>query len=371
MKTRPYIICAILSIAALNQVPLRAQAELVRESLFPAELEFKELLRVNSQQELKGALPVKEFKDSQLFEEAGLKKYEERTYDVEGGGRLRIEIVDMIDKRAAYSLLTLLHHSKVFQGPPGDFYVSVTGFLSFCQDGYWVRTSSSASDDLVRRVSISVSNRIGRRNGTPPSLITHLPETGLDLSTVRYFIGPKAFQTYGTTVAKRTFTFGPEMELVQASYSRDGETGILSLISFPTGQLAETFFDGGSTPDSREKTAKIKSYAKRAGPLVAILEGDFVPGDAEAILGQIKFAYSIKWIYDKNNRTGQTIWGVPVGILGTVVRSLMLTALLCLASLGAGLAMALFRIALRGYAPNNFLDRPERTELIRLKINED
>jgi hypothetical protein len=31
--------------------------------------------------------------------------------------------------------------------------------------------------------------------------------------------------------------------------------------------------------------------------------------------------------------------------------------------------LATLRILLRGYAPNNFLDRPDRTELIRLKFD--
>ena len=35
-----------------------------------------------------------------------------------------------------------------------------------------------------------------------------------------------------------------------------------------------------------------------------------------------------------------------------------------------GVSLALFRIMLRDYAPNNFLDRPDRTGVIRLKIDE-
>ena len=63
--------------------------------------------------------------------------------------------------------------------------------------------------------------------------------------------------------------------------------------------------------------------------------------------------------------------GIPVGILGTVVRSLVLTGLLCGLSIIAGAGIATFRLLLRKYAPNNYLDRPERTEIIRLKIDEN
>jgi ABC-type phosphate transport system permease subunit len=113
------------------------------------------------------------------------------------------------------------------------------------------------------------------------------------------------------------------------------------------------------------------TYARRAGPLVAILEGTFEPEQADKILGSLEFQYSIRWIYDKNNRSSATVWGVPVGLLGTVVRSLAFVALLCVASVLLGLGMAVFRILLREYAPNNILDRPERTEMIRLKLDEN
>jgi hypothetical protein len=112
-------------------------------------------------------------------------------------------------------------------------------------------------------------------------------------------------------------------------------------------------------------------YLKRAGPLVGILNGNFEPSGADKILGGIEFSYAVQWIYDRNNRRGEVVWGVPTSILGTVVRSIAFVAMLAGLSLLAGAALALFRVWLRTYAPHNYLDRPERTEMIRLKINEN
>lgn len=160
------------------------------------------------------------------------------------------------------------------------------------------------------------------------------------------------------------------MEVAQAKYAVEGMKGLLSLISFPTSQLAEQCFDDlAGVNQSPNEGSKI--YLKRAGPLLGVLEGAFDSETADKILGSIQFKYAIKWIYDRNNRSnGKTIWGVPMPILGTVVRSLLFTGLLCGASLFAGISIAAFRFFLRGYAPNNYLDRPERTEMIRLKLNE-
>jgi len=111
---------------------------------------------------------------------------------------------------------------------------------------------------------------------------------------------------------------------------------------------------------------KLKTYAKRAGPLIAILEGSFDPVVAGRILNPIEHTYSIRWLYERPK--AKTIWGVPAALLGTVVNSLLLVALLCLASILVGLGYAIFRFTLRSYAPHNPLDRPERTEITHLKL---
>jgi len=218
---------------------------------------------------------------------------------------------------------------------------------------------------------LSVSNRIGTREKSTPTLVTRLPKEGLDPSSLRYFLGPIALDSYGVSVLGSRPNFGREMEMAQARYDLRGQTGNLSLFSFPTTQAAESYFDGVLPQDGRGTgTGAVRRYAKRVGPIVGILEGRFDPAAADEILRPLKYSYSVRWIYDKNSRSSATIWGVPVGILGTVVRSLLLTALLCGMSLILGIGMAAFRVILRGYAPNNFLDRPERTEMIRLRLND-
>ncbi len=171
-------------------------------------------------------------------------------------------------------------------------------------------------------------------------------------------------------MAGHELKFQDEVEIAQARYNLDDQTGVLSLIGFPTSQLAEEYFERLYSLVNFKGDTGQRLYFKRAGPLLGLLEGNFDPGNADAILGSIEFKYSIKWILDKYRHSSSGIWGVPGGMLGTVVRSLVFTGLLCAISIVAGVSFALFRIMLRGYAPNNFLDRPDRTEVIRLKIDE-
>jgi len=350
---------------------LSAQTQFVSNDYFPADLEFKELQKTRSERTgAEGSIPV-DAKEAPLFAEAGFLHYANRTYDTDTGTELTIEVLTAKDAKSAFSLLTLLRASAIKPGPPGDSFAEGGEGLVFVRGAFWVRVHGKVAPDLLRRIAVSVSNRIGVREKSTPSLVSRLPKEGLDADSLRYFLGPIALDSYGVSLLGSRPEIGQEMEIVQAHYNLRGQSGTLSLFSFPTTQAAESYFESMSPPNVRGAGSEAaKSYARRVGPIVGILEGRLDPASADEILQSLKYSYSIRWIYDKNNRSTATVWGVPVGILGTVVRSLLLTALLCGMSLLLGIGMAAFRVFLRGYAPNNFLDRPERTEMIRLRLNE-
>jgi hypothetical protein len=349
----------------------QAQTEFVRGNFFPAEMEFRELGAVRSEKTLENVASPDGIEGGTILVEAGCPRYSTREYEAVGGGSLSVEVATLKDPKASYSILTLLRSSPVEKGPPGQFFAVIPGGLLFAQGNLWVRIRSSDAD-LCRRVAVSVSNRIGPRDPSLPPIVKRMPPEGLDAASLRYFLGPEAFRAYGEQPRGFQLTPTRDLEVVQAMYLEADRSGILSLVSFPTNQVAQEYFDGLSGPDARARgTTAVKTFAKRAGPLVAILEGTFGPDQADKILGSLEFQYSIRWIYDKNNRSSATVWGVPVSLLGTVVRSLVLVALLCVASIFLGFGIAVFRIVLRTYAPGNLLDRPERTELIRLKLDEN
>ncbi len=350
-----------------STLSLPAQTQLVTGNYFPADLEFVELKSVESQRELGEPASLAELPEGALFTEAGFRHYARRTYRLNPSGLLTLETVTLNDSKAAYSLLSLLRNGVVTKGPPGDFAEGSDQNLMFCQSNVLVRIRSEAPGDLARRVARSVGNRIARREHEP-SLIANLPKLGLDPVSLRYCLGPLAFARYAQPVAGKSIEFRDELEIAQAGYSLENQTGILSLVGFPTVQLADEYFE--SLFGLMGSNSQAQLYFKKSGPMLAILEGNFAPRTADRLLGSIEFSYSVKWIYDARNRASDGMWGVSTGLMGTVVRSLAFTGLLAGLSLLAGGLFATFRILLRGYAPNNLLDRRSRTELIRLRFDE-
>jgi hypothetical protein len=357
--------CLFIALCLATSVPT-AQVEVVSDSFFPAELEFQELREIASDLCFEDPAHLSGIDQGLLFSDVGFQKYARRIYSTGNSAPLSIEVVTLMDSRAAFSLMTMLRNSVLKEGPPGDIFAAESGIIRFARGKHWVRIQGpGSSGDLLKRVALSVGNRIGPRRQSPPSLISHFPRTGYDASSLRYFVGPRSFKSYAITAPGGFVQFTTDMELAQARYSLQNQTGVLSLSIFPTAQVAEGYFselgDLQATRDDGRST-----HIKRTGPLIAILEGSYDSGIARQILDPIEYSYSIRWIYEKPKP--KTVWGIPSAILGTVVNSLLFVVLLCLVSILLGSGYALFRVWLRGAAPRNPLDRPERTELTRLKM---
>jgi hypothetical protein len=344
---------------------LCAQTQYVSGDFFPADLEFKEIRAVQADKIVKGAADLARLEYGPVLIEAGLTRYAERTYALVDAGGMTVSIYTLGDAHNAYSMLTMLAKSRLLAGPPGDFFASEPPTLFFAAGNNCVRISSAAAGDLARRVAVSIANRIGNPSPKAPSLIRHLPQDSCDPSSIRYFLGARAFEAFGTPIAGAALVIPSDVELAQARCSIQDQSGILTLLAFPTIPMAEEYFNSASLY-ARSAGPNASLYTRQTGPLVAILEGNFAPEVADKTLGSLKFSYTIKWIYEKN-KPSRIIWGVPVKILGTVVRSILFTALLCVLSLVAGVMLAGARL----YARSRWKRIAEHDSYIRLKLDEN
>jgi hypothetical protein len=307
---------------------------------------------------------LRKLDNASILLEAGLKRYAERTYDLNVPGKLSIEVLTFADPREAYSVLSFSAPAVARTGPPGDFYKTEAGSLVFAAGACFARVRYEGNEELARRVAISVTNRIGRPAPEPPPLVRHIPREGSDPASIRYFVGPQALAALGSPVAGTQLKLPPEVESAQAKLTDSAQGGTITLLSFPTVQLADQYYNSGALYEAVPKNSRL--YTRETGPLVGILEGNFEPASADKILSSVKFAYSVKWIFDKNKNQARTIWGVPVRILGTVVRSLVFTAILCLGSIVLGIMIAVVRVYVR-----KRLGIEDDDAYIRLKMDEN
>ena len=313
---------------------------------FPATSEFPELQKVLFEISFDEPARLARIEGGRLISAVGFEKYAQRIYSTGKSGEVSIAVTTLMDFRAAYSLLTLLSRSNLREGPPGDAFSQSSTSIQFFQARYWVRIEGRhASEDLLGRVAVSVSNHLGPRGQKSPSLITHLPATGYDASSLKYFPGLKSFESYSGSQAFKSLKLNFDAEIVQARYALDNQIGTLTVLNFPTPEVGEEYFANFSAASFPEKD-RDKIYLKRAGPIVAILKGRMDPGSADKVLRSISHSYAVRWIFEKPKKS-RIAWGVPVRILHTVVNSLFFVILLCVLAILAGAGAAWFRFMRR------------------------
>jgi hypothetical protein len=360
MRIPAFLFCSFLFSVSL------AEAGSAANGPFPALSEFPELQKVLFEKSFDEPARLARIEDGQLISAVGFEKYAQRIYSVGKSGELSIAITTLMDFRAAYCLLTLRSTSSIQEGPPGDAFSQSSASIRFFQAKYWVRIDGrNTSEDLLKRLAVSVSNRLGPRGQKPPSLTTHLPATGYDASSLKYFPGLKSFESYSGSQAFNSLKLNFDAEIAQARYALENQIGILTLLNFPTPEVGEEYFANFSAASFPEKD-RDKIYLKRAGPIVAILKGRMDPGSADKVLHSISHSYSVRWIFEKPKKTRVT-WGVPVRILHTVANSLFFVILLCVLAIIAGAGSALFRFARRRRLSRNAPDGQGQTNRLRLR----
>lgn len=124
----------------------------------------------------------------------------------------------------------------------------------------------------------------GGAAGIAPSLPHYLPTEGLDAGSVRYAIGPVAYQQMGGALPASAIDFGQDAEAISGRYGAPGAQGTLTLVMYPTPEIAEAHL---KAMEAEGKTAGVE--AKRSGPLVAVLSGALPAAQAKRLLDAVKF----------------------------------------------------------------------------------
>lgn len=331
MRIRIILLCCF----SLGWCAAPAQSDRSPENPFPSVVEFPELRGIVAEKAFNEPTHLSSVEDGRLISDVGFQKYAMRVYSTREAGDITVTVVTLMDFRAAYSLLTLRSSSSLSEGPPGDAFASGSSGIMFCQGRHWVRIAGpDSARSLLPLIADTVSQRLGSREKTPPSMIQRLPRIGYDASSLKYFPGLKSFESYSGARDFQSYRLNFDAEIAQARYSVDGQSGALTLLYFPTPEVGEEYFSElSATAPGRSRSGS--TYIKRAGPLVGILRGNISPAAADKILGEINHSYTIRWIYEKPANKG-IAWGIPVRILHTVAKSAFFVIFLCIVAIIAG-----------------------------------
>jgi hypothetical protein len=230
------------------------------------------------------ATPVEDAGDAVVLKEFGVARSEAVHYS-SGKDSLAVRAWEFGDATGAYGAFTFYQQPGMRAedlgaggASTGEHFVFWTG--ATVVDATF--TGPAKDEKSALAVLAGLMPKVGGGASVPPSLPHYLPAANLDASTVRYAIGPAGYAQMGGTVPVNNVDFGLDAEAMTAQYLIAGAQTKLTLIMYPTPQIAEGHL-------KTMQSAMPSLEAKRSGPLVAVVSGTLPADKAQAFLASIHF----------------------------------------------------------------------------------
>ncbi len=168
----------------------------------------------------------------------------------------------------------------------------------------------------------------GGSRALAPPILASLPRSQLDPQTTHYAVGPASYAGSGGVLPPSLVDFDKGAETVTANYSLTSGPATLTLIDYPTPQMAHAKVDAiraylkagshAQPPWTKPLTASdvASLEVKDSGPLVAIVSGDAIPEESHRLLESVHYEADLTAIpqpvESEIARTGRLLLGITV-----------------------------------------------------------
>ncbi len=239
-------------------------------------------------------------------------------------------------------------------------------------DANFSRIEAMSGSEL-RELASTIPVPDGNKALAPP-VLSNLPKANLDGQTTHYAVGPAAYAGAGGVLPPDLVGFDRGAEAVTANYSLRSNQATLTIIDYPTPQMAaaqetriRAYLKAGilaqpAWPKPLVDSDQASLEVRRSGPLVAIVSGDAIPDESHKLLALVHFETNLISVPQSTEsevaKTGKLLIGITVLVLIGAGAAILLGFFL-----GGG--RALYRIA-RGRPVSSVYD----VEFIRLNLRD-
>jgi hypothetical protein len=300
-----------------------------------------------------------------LLKEYGFADFEDATYS-KGDRKMQVKAIRFKDASGAYGAFTYYKTPEMQTEKIGDQAASANDHVLFYRGGVLVQavldrvTPMSAAE--LRELAGEIPLPAGSARNLP-SLPLYLPRQGYVPNTAKYVVGPVGLGNLTAPIPATQVDFEHGAELAQGQYNSGKGTATLTLISYPTPQIAGDRLRAveAALPQPQGGSTEPLFLSKRSGPLVAIVTGAISPREAKALLAAVNYEAEVTW----NQRTGLSPRDNVGSLLAGVV---LLTAMIFGLAIVAGVAFGGVRILAKRLFPDRVFDRAQDVEIIELKL---
>jgi len=205
-----------------------------------------------------------------------------------------------------------------------------------------------------------------------PPVLAFLPQGPLDKQTTHYALGPAGYAGAGGVLPPELVGFDRDAEAVTANYTLRSGPATLTIIEYPTPQMASAmepkiraYLKAGSQaqppwPKALQDSDQASLEVRRSGLLVAIVSGDAIPEESHKLLEMVHYEADLTSVpqpmESEVSKTGKLLLGIATLCLIGAAAAILLGFFL-----GGG--RALYRIA-RGKPASSVYE----TEFIALNL---
>jgi hypothetical protein len=305
--------------------------------------------------------------DASILREYGTVAAERRLYS-RGTDTLAVTLYRLRDPSSAYGAFSFLRTEEMISADLTEQSaisprraLALAGNLLLEVSANDVPRLSADVKALIKQLSPHVDT-------TPyPTLRRYLPAKALMRNSDRYLLGPLALNRLLPLGNGDWLGFADGAEAQLARYSIQGEELTLLLAAYPTPQaaarkLAELGHWFNLNPPSEKDEARPLLFARRTGPLVALVARTSSRGLADSLLEQINYQTRVTWNEPGHRATDPTMAAILVGVFlgtGTILAFAFVS----------GLAFAGVRLAVKYFLPGKVFDRPETVEILQLGLS--
>jgi hypothetical protein len=219
--------------------------------------------------------------------------------------------------------------------------------------------SGSELRELASQIELPNGSR-----GIAPPILANLPKASLDPQTTHYAAGPAGYTGSGGVLPAELVGFDKGAETATATYNLRSGPATLTVIDYPTPQLASAqetrirdYIKAGSKalppwPKPLMDSDLASLEVRRSGPLVILVSGDAVPDESHKLISSVNFQADLVSIPQPTESEVAKTGKLLLGIAGIVIVG-SLAAILLGFFLGGG--RALYRVA-RGKPVSSMYD---------------
>jgi hypothetical protein len=177
-----------------------------------------------------------------------------------------------------------------------------------------------------------------------PPIMASVPKAQLDAQTTHYAVGPAGYAGSGGVLPPELVGFDRGAEVVTASYTLRTGPATLTIIDYPTPQMAmaqektiRDYIQAGIHGGQQAQAAWPKPLrdsglpaleVRRSGPLVALVSGNAFTDDSHKLLAQVHYESELTPLKQEGEseilKTGKLLWGITILVLIGCSMSLLL-----------------------------------------------